>query len=94
MAKVKQDSSNIYRFMCITSKNTNYHIDFNSKSEALSYIDSLNDPKIEWYGLYEIYTSRDYMHRILSKRIKPYNDTISVSKESPAVKVKKRKNTT
>lgn len=70
MAKKKISNNSIYRFMCVRSvKGTNYHTDFPTKEEALSYIDSLDDNKIEWYGLYEINELNPYLKWITSKRL-------------------------
>lgn len=70
MAKKKISNNSIYRFMCVRSvKGTNYHTDFKTKEEALSYIDSLDDNKIKWYGLYEINELSPYLKWITSKRL-------------------------
>lgn len=75
--RVNNDIPAVFRFMCLRSKNTNYHKDFSSKEELLEYANSLNDPEIEWYGLYELNFVRDTLDTIDYKRLKPYsNNTI------------------
>lgn len=70
--KSKQQDPSVFRFMCIRStKGTNYHTDFATKEEAIDYIQSINDPKIEWYGLYEISPNSDHLITVLSKRVVP-----------------------
>ena len=44
--KIENKNNSIYRFMCLRSvKGTNYHTDFKSKTEAISYADGLNETK-------------------------------------------------
>lgn len=81
----------IYRFVCMRDKSTNYHLDFASLNEAIAYTEELNDSKIEWYGVYELRPDKDYLITVLSKRLRPYDDSIPVSKDSPAVKSRKSK---
>lgn len=63
---------NLYRFMCLRAKNTNYHIDFPTKEEAMEYVNELNDPKIEWFGVYEIDEKRDTLKSVYQKRLIPF----------------------
>lgn len=68
--KVKQEPS-IYRFMSVTpSKGSNYHLDFSSKEEAITYIQSLDESQFLWYGLYEISANSDHLTPVLRKKIK------------------------
>lgn len=69
MPKKKQEvSPSLFTFMCLRVGG-NYHKDFSTKEEALEYIESLNDPKIEWYGIYEIEPGVQHMKLVVSKRL-------------------------
>lgn len=71
MAKsVSNKLSKLYRFMCEREGNTSYHVDFSSKSEALVYLDELNDDKIMWYGLYEVDNVLNKIIPIECKRVR------------------------
>lgn len=68
--KIENKNNSIYRFMCLRSvKGTNYHTDFKSKAEAISYADGLNDKTIIWYGIYEINETKQNLIPIISNRI-------------------------
>lgn len=60
--------------MCLKERDGNYHLDFNSREEALLYAESLNDSKIEWYGVYEVDPALPYLNLVVSKRLIPHND--------------------
>lgn len=81
----------IFRFMCIREKNTNYHLDFPTKEEALAYCEELNDSKIEWYGVYELSPLCNTLISITNKRLQPYNDTIYVAPKEDTKERRKRK---
>ena len=89
MSRKKSTKPSTFRFICMRDKNTkNYHVDFDTKEEALKYVEELNDSKIEWYGLYEINPDEDYFIPHLSKRLIPHDDTVpEISKDN----VNKRK---
>jgi hypothetical protein len=95
MAKKRSEESSVYRFMCIRSNNSNYHVDFASKNEALNYIEELNDSKIEWYGVYEISNNCNYLKPVVSKRLIPFNDRVDLKllkeKVSDNKRVRKRR---
>lgn len=80
MAKFVDKYKKIYRFMALTKNCSNYHVDFDSQQEGIDYINQLNDSKIEWYGLYEVDSVNDKLKTIISKRVIPYDDTITVTK--------------
>lgn len=91
MAKRKIDNSKpkVYRFMCMCVKcSGNYHMDFSSKDEALAYVESLNDPKIEWCAVYELDDVRDTLIPVISKRLLPYDDSIPKLTKEESLKVK------
>lgn len=79
MARKKEIAPSVFRFMCIRTGNTNYSLDFDSKEAGLEYIEELNDPKIEWYGFYEIDNLRETLNRITAKRLVSYDDAIAIS---------------
>ena len=79
-----------FRFMCLKTDNKNYHLDFTTKEEAIQYADTLNDSKIEWYGIYELDPRKDYMIDVVSKRLIPHNDMIIVKPKEES-KLQKRK---
>lgn len=74
--KQPEKAPSTYRFMCLRAKSTNYSMSFETKDEALQYAESLDDPKIEWYGIYELDPECDYLKAVVSKRLLPYDDTI------------------
>lgn len=88
----KEKESNVFRFMCIRNGNTNYHKDFNSKESAMQYIESLNDDKIEWYGVYESKPSVDYLTCVVYKRMQPFDNSYYF-KQDDSSSIKKRKAT-
>ena len=81
----------IFRFMCLRNGNTNYHMDFTTKEEAIAYADELNDPKIEWYGIYEVSPLKDYLISVTSKRLQPYRDNIITKHKEDDKPVRKRR---
>lgn len=74
--KSKKTELSTYRFMCVKTNNLNYHIDFKSYDNAIQYVNYLNDNKIEWYGLYELEPSSDYLKLVTHKRLIPHDATI------------------
>lgn len=72
----------IYRFICLKLDCKNYHVDFQTKEDAIKYADELKDDTIEWYGIYELNSSKDYMVRIIHKRLLPHKTTVYTSPES------------
>ena len=92
MARKKTEvAPSIFRFMCIKTDSKNYHIDFQSEEEALRYTEELNDPKIEWYGVYELDPMKTYMTSVTHKRLIPHNDTVIYSMPKQEEKVKQRR---
>lgn len=89
--KLVEVKPTIYRFMCERTNNQNYHTDFNSKEEGLKYIESLNDPKISWYGLYELDEVKDRLNTIVSKRLIQLPNTISKQSENQNTKKTRKK---
>lgn len=59
----------LYVFMCERLGNSSYHVDFDTKEEALEYVANLDDPKISWYGVYKKNLKKDYLETVMSKRI-------------------------
>lgn len=91
--KPSEDPS-VFRFMCLRNGNTNYHKDFFTKEEALQYAEELNDPKIEWYGIYELNPNCDHLISIDHKRLQPYRDEIIVKPKQEERQVKHRRKRT
>ena len=75
-----------YRFIAIRRVGDNFSVEFTTKESALSYIDELNDNRIEWYGLFEIDAKRDTLHTVLHKRLIPYDMSLPVSKKEETKK--------
>lgn len=93
--KVKEDKAacKLYRFMCLKSgKNNNYHTDFKSSDDAIEYANNLNDCDIEWYGIFEVDSVKNTLHRIVCKRLKPIDMSIPESIQSDCIKNKNNKN--
>lgn len=92
--KKTEKTPDVYRFMCIRNGNSNYHVDFTSQEEALQYVNELNDPKIEWYGVYEISPDSNNLKLVTGNRLIPFNDHIVVKeKETKEVKVHRKRRT-
>lgn len=78
----KSTEPSIFRFMCITTDNRNYHIDFQSKDEALQYTDELSNSKIEWWGLYELKPNCDHQITVTHKRLIPHSALNYITQET------------
>ena len=77
--KVKENKTDckLYRFMCLKSgKNNNYHADFTSSDDVIEYANNLNDNDIEWYGIFEVDSDKNTLHRVVCKRLKPIDMSI------------------
>lgn len=93
--KVKEDKADckLYRFMCLKSgKNNNYHTDFTSSDDAIEYANNLNDSDIEWYGIFEVDSDKNTLHRVVCKRLKPIDMSIPENIQSSCIKNKNNKN--
>lgn len=93
--KVKEDKAacKLYRFMCLKSgKNNNYHTDFTSSDDAIEYANNLNDSDIEWYGIFEVDSDKNTLHRVVCKRLKPIDMSIPENIQSGCIKNKNNKN--
>ncbi len=77
-----KDEKSIYRFMCVKTDDYGYHIDFNSKEDAITYAEKLNDSKIEWYGIYELNPKYDYWLMVTHKRLIQHNNLVHIKKDS------------
>lgn len=83
----------LFRFMCLKSgKNSSYHTDFTSSDEAIEYVNNLNDDDIEWYGIFEVDSNKNTLHRVLCKRLKPIDMSIPENVQSGCIKNKNNKN--
>lgn len=77
----------LFRFMCLKSgKNSSYHTDFTSSDEAIEYVNNLNDDDIEWYGIFEVDSNKNTLHRVLCKRLKPIDMSIPENIQSGCIK--------
>lgn len=77
----------LFRFMCLKSgKNSSYHTDFTSSDEAIEYVNNLNDDDIEWYGIFEVDSNKNTLHRVLCKRLKPIDMSIPENVQSGCIK--------
>ena len=75
--KQKAKEPSTYRFMCTTTDlKRGYHLDFSTKEEALQHAAELNDPTIDWYGIYELDPMCDYLKPVTNKRLIPHDDRI------------------
>lgn len=85
MAKsAKEKFPIVYRLMCEKVNSNGYHVDFNSKDEAIKYAEELDDPKISWYGIYEIDPALPYLQYVTDKRLIPHDDAPKyIKKEEP-----------
>ena len=93
--KVKEAKSDqkLFRFMCLKSgKNNNYHTDFTSSDDAIEYANNLNDSDIEWYGIFEVDSDKNTLHRVVCKRLKPIDMSIPENIQSGCIKNKNNKN--
>lgn len=91
--KETKDYKKLYRFMCLKSgKNNNYHTDFTSSDDAIEYANNLNDVDIEWYGIFEVDSDKNTLHRVLCKRLKPIDMSIPENIQSGCIKNKDNKN--
>ena len=93
--KVKENKTDckLYRFMCLKSvKNNNYHADFTSSDDAIEYANNLNDDDIEWYGIFEVDSDKNTLHRVVCKRLKPIDMSIPENIQSGCIKNKNNKN--
>lgn len=93
--KVKENKADckLYRFMCLKSgKNNNYHTDFTSSDDAIEYANNLNDGDIEWYGIFEVDSDKNTLHRVVCKRLKPIDMSIPENIQSGCIKNKNNKN--
>lgn len=86
----KSTDPSMFRFMCITSDNHNYHKDFLSKEEALQYAEEIDNSSIEWYGVYELVPYLDYLVTIVSKRLIPHNNVIYINSKNSKNSTRKR----
>ena len=84
--KSNKHEASTYRLIGVRTDNNNYHIDFKTKDEALNHIDKLNDPKLEWYGLYEVIPSLDTLKSVVWKRLIPFKTNTPIVKEDNTVK--------
>lgn len=83
----------LFRFMCLKSgKNSSYHTDFTSSDDAIEYVNNLNDDDIEWYGVFEVDSNKNTLHRVLCKRLKPIDMSIPENVQSESIKNKNNKN--
>jgi hypothetical protein len=89
--KKQEVAPSIFRFMCIKTDSKNYTADFQSKDEAIQYAESLYDPKMEWYGIYEISPIKDGLITVAHKRLIPHNDTIIYERPKEEKEVKRRR---
>lgn len=83
MARRKDIPTNTYRFMCERLGNTNYHIEFETKEEAMAYVEELNDNKISWYGVYEVDVVRNILITVTHKRLFETTIHLPAKEESP-----------
>ena len=87
--KKPKDKCISYRFMCDRVGGTGYHLDFETKDDALSYANTLSDPKIAWYGVYELDAARNTQITLLSNRI--FETVIHIPKQSNSTEPKQHK---
>ena len=81
MAKRTTNEPIVYRLICVYKRMVNNcHQDFPSFQEAVDYTNSMNTKGIEWYGIYEINPNSEFLKRLISKRLLPYDDSIPTKK--------------
>lgn len=72
----------LYRFMCFCEGGPGYCKDFTTKESALEYVDTMDDSKIEWYGVYYWDRRINAFKHVVSERLKPHNDTIVIKSKN------------
>lgn len=81
----------LYRFMCFCEGGSDYCKDFTTKEAALEYVDTMDNSKIEWYGVYYWDKRINSFKHVVSERLKPYNDTVVVKSKNVEMPRRSRK---